>query len=92
LRAARPNLAFFLAGADPFMGDRLGRLSLTKQGLAERDQLVLEACYSYGIPVALVMSGGYAHQIEDVVDIHFQTLRTAQELASRYRPCERELP
>lgn len=91
LRAARPNLAIFLAGADPYAGDRLGRLSLTKPGLAERDRMVLDACCSSGIPVAIVMSGGYARHIEDVVDIHLQTLRTALGFEPRYRAGDREL-
>ena len=80
LDAARADLAIYLAGADPFSGDRLGRLSLSKSGLAQRDRLVLSLCHQYGLPVAIVMSGGYAHQVADTVDIHFQTLEIAAEL------------
>lgn len=77
------DLAFYLAGADPFEGDRLGRLAVTKEGLERRDRLVLEACRAARLPVAVVMSGGYAFPIEDTVDIHFATVRTAVEVASR---------
>jgi acetoin utilization deacetylase AcuC-like enzyme len=77
LGAADASLAIYLAGADPFEGDRLGRLSVTKSGLAERDRIVLEACGERGIPVALTMAGGYAREVADTVDIHFQSVRTA---------------
>jgi acetoin utilization deacetylase AcuC-like enzyme len=79
---AETGLVIYLAGADPFMGDRLGRLALTKQGLAERDKLVFEACRAAGLPVAITMAGGYARQIEDTVDIHFQTIKAALEHAT----------
>jgi acetoin utilization deacetylase AcuC-like enzyme len=74
------DLAIFLAGADPFEDDRLGRLSLTKEGLAERDRLVLESCRERGLPVAVTMAGGYAREVEDTVDIHFQTVQKAATL------------
>ncbi|HSW28756.1 MAG TPA: histone deacetylase [Longimicrobiales bacterium] len=72
-----PDLAYYLAGADPFEGDRLGRLAVTKQALARRDELVLDLCGAAGVPVAVVMSGGYARDVDDTVDIHFQTIRAA---------------
>ena len=65
------------AGADPFHGDRLGRLSISKAGLQERDRVVVEGCRESGIPVAVVMGGGYAPRIEDSVDIHFATVQAA---------------
>jgi acetoin utilization deacetylase AcuC-like enzyme len=72
------QLAIYLAGADPFEDDRLGRLCVTKEGLAERDRLVLESCRERGVPVAVTMAGGYAREVEDTVDIHFQSIeRTA---------------
>jgi acetoin utilization deacetylase AcuC-like enzyme len=80
LDAADADLAIYLAGADPFEGDRLGRLSVTKKGLAERDRLVLEACLDRGIPVAVTMAGGYAHRVEDTVDVHLQSIRRAASL------------
>jgi acetoin utilization deacetylase AcuC-like enzyme len=74
------DLAIFLAGADPFEDDRLGRLSVTKEGLAERDRLVLESCRERGLPVAVTMGGGYAREVEDAVDIHFRTVSQAAAL------------
>jgi acetoin utilization deacetylase AcuC-like enzyme len=74
------DLAIFLAGADPFVGDRLGRLSVSKEGLAERDRLVLASCWERGIPVAVTMAGGYAREVSDTVDIHFRTVQRAATL------------
>ncbi len=75
----RADAAFYLAGADPFAGDRLGRLSLSKDGLRERDRMVLEFCRCESIPCAVAMSGGYAPNVDDIVDIHFATVLTAVE-------------
>jgi acetoin utilization deacetylase AcuC-like enzyme len=72
------DLAVFLAGADPFGGDRLGRLALTKTGLVARDRMVIQWCFSQSIPVAIAMAGGYA-AIEDVVEIHAATVRMASQ-------------
>ena len=80
LEAADAGLAIYLAGADPFEGDRLGRLSVTKAGLAERDRIVLESCKDRGIPVAITMAGGYANEVEDTVDVHFQSIKHAADL------------
>lgn len=77
LDLADAELAIYLAGADPFKGDRLGRLGVTKAGLAARDQYVIEACHARGLPVAITMAGGYARDIQDIVDIHLETLRIA---------------
>ena len=76
---AYADLAVYIAGADPFAGDRLGRLALTKAGLDERDRQVLNACQRAGLPVAIVLGGGYARKIEDIIDIHLQTIRLAVE-------------
>ena len=75
-----PEVVFYLAGADPFEGDKLGRLALTKAGLRERDEMVLQACRERGLPVATVMSGGYAADIADTVEIHCNTLRAAKSV------------
>lgn len=83
--AHRPDLAFYLAGADPYEGDRLGRLAVRREGLAERDGLVLGRCATAGVPVAVVMSGGYAKQVDDTVDIHFNTVQAAARQAARWR-------
>ena len=74
------NLAIFLAGADPFEGDKLGRLRVTKSGLAERDRMMLQGCRERDIPVAVTMAGGYAREVEDTVDIHFQTVKRASDV------------
>lgn len=81
---AQADLAIYIAGADPFVGDRLGRLAMTKAGLAERDRWVLAHCRQRGLPTAIVMGGGYARQVEDVVDIHQQTVRLAAQFASEW--------
>ena len=84
LPAARPDLAIYLAGADPYAGDSLGRLGLTKEGLAGRDRLVFDRCREAGLPVAVVMGGGYARRIEDTVDIQFSTVAIAVECAPAF--------
>jgi acetoin utilization deacetylase AcuC-like enzyme len=73
----KADLVIYLAGADPYQDDRFGRLALTKEGLAQRDQLVLQNIYNAGIPAAVTMAGGYARNIQDAVDIHFQTVLSA---------------
>jgi acetoin utilization deacetylase AcuC-like enzyme len=65
-----PELVVYVAGADPFEGDRLGGLKLTKAGLAERDRMVLSAVRDAGVPVVLTLAGGYAADVRDTVDIH----------------------
>ena len=85
LDASEPGLAIYLAGADPFVGDRLGRLSVTKAGLAERDRIVLEGCRERGIPVAVTMAGGYAEDIVDIVDVHFGSISRAAGMAHLQR-------
>ena len=74
---SRADFAIYLAGADPFEGDRLGRLALTKSGLDERDRMVFEMCHAAGLPMAITMAGGYAKEVSDTVDIHWQTVRRA---------------
>jgi acetoin utilization deacetylase AcuC-like enzyme len=76
---SNPDLAIYIAGADPFEGDRLGKLKISKHGLAERDKIVFELCGRAGLPIAVAMGGGYARDIEDIVDIHVQTIRLASE-------------
>ena len=76
-RRVRPDLVIYLSGADPWEGDRLGKLALTKVGLLARDRRVFEACLAHGVPVAVTMGGGYAPDYRDTVDIHYQTVCTA---------------
>lgn len=78
---AGPELLFYVAGADAFEGDRLGRLSVTKSAMAERDALVLDRCGARGVPVVVVMAGGYAAEVTDTVDIHETTFTTASRYA-----------
>jgi len=72
-----PDLVIYLAGADPFCDDRLGRLALTKPGLLARDCQVMEFVSDLGVPMAIAMAGGYGRNIQDTVDIHFQTVNCA---------------
>ena len=73
----KPQLVIYLAGADPYAGDRLGRLALSKKGLDRRDQLVYQVCRERAIPNATVMAGGYAIPVEETVDIQFNTVKQA---------------
>lgn len=79
------DLIVYLAGADPFAGDRYGRLGLSKAGLAARDERVLGDAHARGIPVAVAMAGGYARDVEDIIDIHAATIRIAARLADSRR-------
>ena len=76
---ARPDLVIYLAGADPYHDDRLGRLSLSFAGLAERDRNVFARCREQRTPVAIAMAGGYARNIDDTVRIHRTTICLARE-------------
>jgi acetoin utilization deacetylase AcuC-like enzyme len=76
LARSGPDLCFYLGGADPFVGDRLGRLALSQAGLAERDRLVRDALARAGVPACVTLAGGYADPIEATVDINLETLRT----------------
>jgi acetoin utilization deacetylase AcuC-like enzyme len=74
LTRARPDVCFYLGGADPYAGDRLGRLAATKAGLAARDALVRDTLVRAGVPVCVTLAGGYADPIEDTVEINVSTL------------------
>jgi hypothetical protein len=73
----RPDIVFYLAGADPYEGDRLGRLKLSIEGLRTRDRLVFDACRERGVPVAVAMSGGYCPDVDAIVTIHINTIKEA---------------
>jgi acetoin utilization deacetylase AcuC-like enzyme len=81
LSAAQPDLVVYLAGADPYVGDRLGRLGMSLDGLTRRDAMVLNACREVGIAVAITMAGGYGRDIEDTVQAHLNTVRVARSFA-----------
>jgi acetoin utilization deacetylase AcuC-like enzyme len=80
-----PGLAFYLAGADPHEQDRLGRLKLTAEGLAERDRRVFEAVTRRRIPLALTMAGGYGRDIATTVALQRRTVELAHEAWVRWR-------
>lgn len=88
-RLPAPDLAFYLAGADPWAGDRLGRLALSKDGLAARDALVLDRLGSEGVAVCVVLAGGYAPDVRDTVDINAATARAVKARVSRPAACAR---
>jgi acetoin utilization deacetylase AcuC-like enzyme len=83
LASHRPDLVFYLAGADPYEGDRWGRLKLTFEGLRQRDAIVLNTCRAVDVPVAITMAGGYARDVEAIVGIHTATICEAV-IASRH--------
>ena len=76
----KPEIVFYLAGADPYAGDKLGRLALSIEGLRARDECVLRSCYEQEIPVVTVMSGGYGEKISDTVEIHCNTIRVVRSI------------
>jgi len=82
LERSRPELAFYLAGADPWHGDRLGRLALSKPGLLARDELALDRLLDAGAKACVVLAGGYADDVRDTVDIN---AATAGAVAGRIR-------
>jgi acetoin utilization deacetylase AcuC-like enzyme len=77
LRESAPDIVLYLAGADPHENDRLGRLSLTFDGLVRRDYMVLEMCREVGIPVCITIAGGYGRDVNDTVRVHLNTVRVA---------------
>jgi acetoin utilization deacetylase AcuC-like enzyme len=74
---ARPGLVLYIAGADPYAGDRLGRLNVSKEGLLARDRMILAAARAAAAPLAIVCGGGYSADIESIVDIHAATMLLA---------------
>lgn len=94
LAGGAPGLAFYLAGADPHEGDRLGRLKLTEAGLAERDSRVFGALGGWHVPVAVVMAGGYGRDIATTVAVQLRTVQLAQAAWCDWqaRPAHRGAP
>lgn len=80
------DVAFYLAGADPWEGDRLGRLALTKRGLLARDELVLDRMVGAGARVCVVLAGGYAEDVGDTVDINAATAAAVAARIDTPRP------
>ncbi|HUL02216.1 MAG TPA: histone deacetylase [Gemmatimonadales bacterium] len=79
----RPELVFYLAGADPYRFDQLGGLGLTLAGLKRRDEVVFERALATGAGVAVCLAGGYAVRTDDTVEIHCNTVRAAADAAKR---------
>jgi acetoin utilization deacetylase AcuC-like enzyme len=75
-----PDLIFYLGGADPYEKDKLGRLNLTMEGLQKRDEIVLDFAKREHIPIVTTMSGGYAKDIRDTVEIHCNTIRAVKKV------------
>ncbi len=80
----RPEILFYVGGADPYCEDQLGGLSLTKEGLKQRDWQVFGEARSRRIPVATTLAGGYARRVEDTVQIHVNTIVAAREVAEKH--------
>jgi acetoin utilization deacetylase AcuC-like enzyme len=80
LTAFEPELVIYVSGADPYRDDQLGGLSLTFEGLKERDRLVIGEARARGVPVAVVLAGGYAASVEDTVTIHANTVEVARDV------------
>jgi acetoin utilization deacetylase AcuC-like enzyme len=75
--ASNPECLFYLAGADPYEDDQLGGLHLTREGLRARDRIVLEHARATGVPMVIVLAGGYARRVEDTVSVHVATIEEA---------------
>jgi acetoin utilization deacetylase AcuC-like enzyme len=77
VEAHAPACVFYLAGADPYEGDRLGGLRLTREGLRMRDRMVIEMAARAGVPLVITLAGGYAARVDDTVAIHATTIEEA---------------
>ena len=84
LNRFKPDFIIYLAGADPHEGDRLGKLSISKDGMRQRDECVFQYGLDHQIPTAFSMAGGYGRDIQSTVDIHFQTIQTALRYQQQY--------
>ena len=80
----KPDSLIFLAGADPHVDDRLGRLNISSEGMQLRDETVLAYALDRNLPIALSMAGGYGKEIASTVNIHFQTIKTALQFQQKY--------
>jgi len=80
LRSFSPDLLCYIAGADPYIDDQLGGLALTIDGLKKRDELVFHIAKTRGIPIMVTYAGGYAHNVQDTVTIHVNTILAANEV------------
>ena len=76
----KPEILMYVAGADPYKEDKIGGLALSKEGLKKRDDFIFNQAVNYGIPIAVVLAGGYAVREEDTVDIHYNTIVSGLEI------------
>lgn len=83
IRQHQPDLIVYQAGADPYEGDQLGSLKITKKGLGERDRFIVESARDANIPIAVTLGGGYAVNLQDLIDIHCQTVQVVKEAYSQ---------
>jgi len=83
IESENPELVVYVAGADPYKGDRLGTLQLTRAGLRERDRIVIESAMEKKIPLAVVLAGGYAVNTVDTVEIHVNTCLVCEEIEGK---------
>src|SRR6516164_4672867 len=81
----KPELLMYVSGADPYMEDQLGGLSLSFEGLMERDRLVIHTALTHDVPVAIVLAGGYAQSVEDTITIHANTAAIARDILGKLR-------
>ena len=75
--AHHPECVFYLAGADPYEDDQLGGLRLTREGLRQRDRIVIKTAAAAGLPLVITLAGGYARHVEDTVAVHVATVEEA---------------
>jgi acetoin utilization deacetylase AcuC-like enzyme len=86
--ASGPGCVFYLAGADPYEDDQLGGLRLTREGLRQRDRMVIAAARASGVPLVIVLAGGYARSVDDTVVIHVATIEEALQASAETRKHE----
>lgn len=80
----KPDVVFYLAGADPYEKDQLGGLKVTFDGLKERDSIVIKGALRLKIPVVILFAGGYAFDVMETVEIHLNTIKMAQKLKRKH--------
>jgi acetoin utilization deacetylase AcuC-like enzyme len=80
----KPDMVFYLAGADPYEKDQLGGLKVTVEGLKKRDALVIQGALRLKIPIVILFAGGYAYDVMDTVAIHLNTIKTAQKFKRKH--------
>lgn len=80
IHEVRPEIVFFQSGVDILKTDKLGKLSVTREGCKQRDRMVLDACKKNNIPLVISMGGGYSERLTDIVEAHCNTFRLAQEI------------